>query len=134
MNHSLGIARVVACALVVAATGCGGTEVATAPEVSGPAPALDGTWDYSMERAAANCTGTMTIDGSTGRGTFSGCASQAGTVAGSVDASLELVLLFSPTGLEPYWVRGKLYGDAELSGSIYGPSWNGQQRFSAVRR
>ena len=127
-------ARVVAFALVLVASGCGKFDVATAPEVSGPAPALDGTWDFDMERASASCTGTMTIDGSTGSGTFTGCASMAGVVAGSVDANQGVVLLFSPAGLDQFWVRGKFYGPTELSGYIYGPSWNGQQVFGALRR
>jgi hypothetical protein len=93
-------ARVVAFALVLVAIGCGKFDVATAPEVSGPAPALDGTWDFQMERAALQpCAGTMIIDGPTGSGPFTSCGSQSGTVRGSVDADEGVVLLFSPAGL-----------------------------------
>jgi hypothetical protein len=46
------IARAFALTLLASA-GCGTTEVATAPVVSSPAPALDGTWDFQVERAAA---------------------------------------------------------------------------------
>ena len=129
------LARVAAFALVVMASGCGKVDVATAPEVSGPAPSLDGTWDFEMERGALlPCAGTMIIDGSTGSGSFSSCGSQSGAVRGSVDADQGVVLLFSPAGLEQFWIRGKLYGPGDLSGHIYGPSWNGQQVFDAVRR
>ena len=131
----LPFARVVAFALVLAAGGCGKFDVATAPEVSGPAPALDGTWDFEMERGAMPpCAGTMIIDGAAGGGSFTSCGSQSGSVRGSVDADQGVVLLFSPAGLDQFWIRGKLYGPMDLSGHIYGPSWNGQQVFDAVRR
>ena len=123
-----------AAALAFAASGCGGTDVATPPVLSGPAPALDGTWDFDFDRALVVCKGTMTIDGSTGAGTFTACYSQAGTVTASADANQNVVVLFSPVGLDPFWVRGKLLTSTQILGPIYGVSWNGQQEFRALRR
>ncbi len=109
--------------------------VPTAPELSGPAPELDGTWDFTMDRGALPpCVGVFTIDGSLGSGTFTACGSLAGTVQGSADPAGAVVIVFTPTGLLQFWTRGKFYGPANISGFIYGEGWNGQQNLTAVRR
>ena len=126
-----------ALALGLVAPACGKFDpvVPTAPEVSGPAPELDGTWDFQMERGALpSCVGVFTIDGSLGSGTFTACGSQSGTVKGSVDANGAVVILFTPLGLEQYWVRGKFYGPENVAGIIFGWGWNGQQNLTATRR
>jgi hypothetical protein len=128
------LALVALLGLVLTASGCGGTDVATPPVLSGPAPALDGTWDFDFDRALVVCRGTMTIDGSTGTGTFTACYSQAGTVTASADANQDVVVVFSPVGLDPFWVRGKLLTSTQILGLLYGVSWNGQQEFRAVHR
>lgn len=129
------LARLGLVALTFLASGCGASEVvASAPVVTGPAPALDGTWDFVYPRGAADCPGTMTIDGATGQGTFSACRSVTGSVAATGDATHEVVILFSPAGLEQFWIRGALTTPTQVDGLIYGPSWNGQQAFVAHHR
>lgn len=137
MNRPRILALCAALALGLVAAACGKFDpvVPTAPEISGPAPELDGTWDFSMERGALPpCTGVFTIDGSLGSGTFTACGSQTGTVAGSADAAGAVVIVFTPVGLERFWTRGKFYGPENISGFIYGPGWNGQQNLTATRR
>jgi hypothetical protein len=137
VNGPRTLALCAALALGVLAPACGKFDpvVPTVPEVSGPAPALDGTWDFTMERGALPpCPGVMTIDGAIGSGTFTACGSQAGTVAGTVDDAGGVLIVFTPAGLEPFWTRGRLYAPGDYSGSIHGPGWNGQQTLRAVRR
>ena len=134
MTRTARVTLVAALGLVLTVAACGGTDVATPPVLSGPAPALDGTWDFDFDRALVLCRGTMTIDGSTGSGTFTACYSQSGPVQGSVDANQNVVVLFSPAGLDPFWVRGKLSTPTDILGLLYGIGWNGQQEFRAVRR
>lgn len=135
MNRLLPLALVIAAALVAPACGKFDPVVPSVPEVSGPAPALDGTWDFTMERGALPpCAGVMIIDGAIGSGTFTACASQSGTVAGTVDDAGAVLIVFTPAGLEPFWTRGRFYAPGDYSGNIYGPGWNGQQTFRALRR
>ena len=137
MNRSRILALGAALVLGLVSPACGKFDpvVPTAPEVSGPAPELDGTWDFTMERGALPpCAGVFTIDGSLGSGTFTACGSLAGAVAGSADATGAVVIVFTPTGLEQFWTRGRFYGPENVNGFIYGPGWNGQQNLSAVRR
>lgn len=137
MNHRNVLATCAALALGIVAPACGGIApvVPAVPEVSGPAPALDGTWDFTMERGALPpCAGVFAIDGSLGSGTFTSCGSQSGAVAGTVDEAGAVLILFRPAGLAPFWTRGRLYGPTEYSGGIHGEGWNGQQTLRALRR
>lgn len=117
--------------------GCGSTmEVAQAPVPVGTTAELAGTWDFTMPRGAnGSCTGVMTIDGATGRGTFSNCYAASGTVVGAVSAQHEIVVVFSDGGTAMFWIRG-LYtpGTLQLEAPIYGPNWNGQAVLTATHR
>ncbi|HET8724372.1 MAG TPA: hypothetical protein VFM53_09225 [Anaeromyxobacteraceae bacterium] len=121
-------------ALALSSASCAETVVADIPVVPpGPVPALAGTWTFEMDKANVTCTGEMTIDGTTGVGTYSGCGATGAPVASMVDSSQHFLILYQPPGLEPYWTRGMFVSPTQLEGAIYGHSWNGQQGFRATR-
>ncbi|MEI7705037.1 MAG: hypothetical protein WCK73_10620 [Deltaproteobacteria bacterium] len=135
MNPGRALRMVVLVAASLGSAACGSSsQVQDVPSVSGPAPALDGTWDFTIPRGTTTCLGEMSINGSTGSGTFSTCPSLTGSVAGSVSANGEILLVFRPANLEAFWVRGAFFGPTEIGGLIFGPNWNGQQQFLATHR
>src|SRR5512137_2488324 len=90
----------------------------------GPAPALAGDWIFSMPRGGSLCTGTMTIDGATGQGTYVACFGVAGRVQGAVADNQAVTLWLYPDGLEPYWMTGRVMDTDWFGGSLHGAGWH----------